>query len=126
MNNGSVSALWRYPVKSVAGEQLESIRVSQRGLLGDRAYAFVDGNKVGSAKNAKRFGQLLMWRARFVMPPVDDRMPPPVIITTEDGRALRSDDPSANFGLGAVLVSRAHDGLMMEIGAGALGGKFAD
>lgn len=126
MNNGSVSALWRYPVKSIAGEELESIRVSQRGLLGDRAYAFVDGNKVGSAKNAKRFGQLLTWRARFAVPPVDDHTQPPVVITTADGRTMRSDDPAVDFGLGATLAAYAPDGLMMEIGAGALGGKFVD
>jgi uncharacterized protein YcbX len=38
---GVVSALWRYPVKSMAGESLEEVDVSWHGLEGDRRYAFV-------------------------------------------------------------------------------------
>jgi uncharacterized protein YcbX len=38
---GVVSALWRYPVKSMAGESLESVDVSWHGLDGDRRWAFV-------------------------------------------------------------------------------------
>ncbi len=50
--NGSVVALWRYPVKSMMGEELNAAEVSKAGLLGDRAYALVDGSdgKVASAK----------------------------------------------------------------------------
>ena len=33
---GSVVALWRYPVKSMMGEELNSSEVTDRGLLGDR------------------------------------------------------------------------------------------
>jgi uncharacterized protein len=40
---GSVVTLWRYPVKSMLGEELNASEVSPRGLLGDRAYALVDG-----------------------------------------------------------------------------------
>ena len=40
---GSVVALWRYPVKSMMGEELNATDVTERGLLGDRAYALVDG-----------------------------------------------------------------------------------
>jgi MOSC domain-containing protein len=38
-----VVALWRYPVKSTMGEELKTAEVSKGGLLGDRAYALVDG-----------------------------------------------------------------------------------
>jgi uncharacterized protein YcbX len=38
---GRVAALWRYPVKSMAGEELEEVDVSWHGLAGDRRYAFV-------------------------------------------------------------------------------------
>jgi uncharacterized protein YcbX len=38
---GVVRALWRYPVKSMAGESLEEVEVSWHGLAGDRRYAFV-------------------------------------------------------------------------------------
>ena len=36
---GSVGALWRYPVKSMMGEELNSSEVTDRGLLGDRQFA---------------------------------------------------------------------------------------
>ena len=36
---GSVVSLWRYPVKSMMGEELNAAEVTDRGLLGDRAYA---------------------------------------------------------------------------------------
>src|SRR5437588_156593 len=39
---GSVVALWRYPVKSMLGEELNASAVTQRGLLGDRADAPLD------------------------------------------------------------------------------------
>lgn len=38
---GRVGALWRYPVKSMAGEPLDSIEVSWHGLVGDRRWAFI-------------------------------------------------------------------------------------
>lgn len=38
---GSVSALWRYPVKSMAGQALPRIDISWTGLAGDRRWAFV-------------------------------------------------------------------------------------
>jgi len=38
---GRIAALWRYPVKSMAGEALESADVSWHGLAGDRRWAFV-------------------------------------------------------------------------------------
>ena len=36
---GSVVALWRYPVKSMMGEEVNSSAVTDRGLLGDRQFA---------------------------------------------------------------------------------------
>ena len=39
---GSIVSLWRYPVKSMLGEELNATEVTKRGLLGDRAYALVD------------------------------------------------------------------------------------
>ena len=38
---GSVVGLWRFPVKSMAGERLEHADLTARGLLGDRAYAIL-------------------------------------------------------------------------------------
>ena len=36
---GSVATLWRFPVKSMAGEQLHEVEVTERGVLAYRAYA---------------------------------------------------------------------------------------
>ncbi len=54
----SIVSLWRYPVKSMMGEELDSSYVTERGLLGDRAYALVDQEtgKVASAKNPRKWG----------------------------------------------------------------------
>src|SRR2546421_91298 len=61
---GSVVALWRYPVKSMLGEELNASTVTTRGLLGDRAYALVDrtDGKVASAKNPRKWPQLFDYR----------------------------------------------------------------
>ena len=49
---GAVAALWRYPVKSMMGEELNSCEVTGRGLLGDRHFAVVDRatGKVGGPR----------------------------------------------------------------------------
>jgi uncharacterized protein len=52
---GTVRAVWRFPVKSMLGEQLDTADLSNGGVVGDRAYALVDKEtgKVASAKHAK-------------------------------------------------------------------------
>ncbi|HAC44902.1 MAG TPA: Fe-S protein, partial [Chloroflexi bacterium] len=47
--HGTVAEIWRYPVKSMAGERLESCLVAETGLEGDRRWALVDGqaNRAG-------------------------------------------------------------------------------
>jgi uncharacterized protein YcbX len=130
----SIASLWRYPVKSTAGEALESVPVTARGLRGDRAYALVDTTraKVGSAKSVRQFGELLRCRARFVTPPDSDERMPAVRITLPDGSVVESGQPGCDAMLGAVfgsgvrLVSTAPEGLMLEFAAGTLGGKHAE
>ena len=55
---GTVVSLWRYPVKSMMGEELNSSYVTDRGLVGDRTYAVIDkqNGKVASAKNPRKSG----------------------------------------------------------------------
>jgi uncharacterized protein len=68
---GSVVALWRYPVKSMMGEELNSSEITDRGLLGDRQFAVVDRatGKVGGAKNPRKWGNFFDYRASYVEPP---------------------------------------------------------
>jgi uncharacterized protein len=90
---GSVTGLWRFPVKSMRGERLDEAHVTERGLVGDRAYALIDNDtgKVVSAKSVKRFPDLLQCQATFVEPPGVGEDLPPVEITLPDGRTVRSD-----------------------------------
>ena len=100
---GTVLSLWRYPVKSMIGEELNATKVAERGLLGDRAYALMDlktGNVV-SAKNPRRWSQLFKFRAAFVAPP--DGEIPPVEITLPDGTTILSNAEDTNKVLSGVL-----------------------
>ncbi len=65
MTTGTIDALWRYPVKSMRGEALDSVRVSARGLAGDRMLALVDREtgKVASVKHPRLWGRLLECQA---------------------------------------------------------------
>jgi uncharacterized protein len=47
---GSIVSLWRYPVKSMMGEELNAAEVTKDGLLGDRAYALVDSRRAATAE----------------------------------------------------------------------------
>jgi uncharacterized protein YcbX len=66
---GTVARLWRYPVKSMRGEQLATAVVDARGLVGDRRFAVWDAeDKFGSCKNSRRFRRmdgLLDFRSEF-------------------------------------------------------------
>jgi uncharacterized protein len=67
---GSVQALYRYPVKSMLGESLQSVSFEPRGLSGDRLWAVEDDEgKFGSGKSTRRFRRmegLLQYGARYV------------------------------------------------------------
>ena len=90
--DGSVAALWRYPVKSMMGEELNACELANRGVLGDRAYALVDptNGKVVSAKNPRKWGNLFSFRAKYATSPRLGEPVPPVIITLPDGSTLSS------------------------------------
>src|SRR5208337_2598975 len=53
---GKVSALARYPVKSMLGEQLDELHFTERGAAGDRAYALRElvTRQIASAKKFPR------------------------------------------------------------------------
>src|SRR5262249_35657097 len=87
---GAVASIWRYPVKSMLGEESNATEVSDRGLLGDRAYALVDGSdgKVATAKNPRKWPNLFAFRAAFVEPPRIDGKAPPVQISLPNGTVV--------------------------------------
>jgi uncharacterized protein len=102
---GSVVSLWRYPVKSMMGEELNAAEVTERGLLGDRAYALVDSSdgKVASAKNPRKWPQLFDFRAAFVDTPRSGATVPPVRITLPDGTVVTSEQSDLNQVLSRAL-----------------------
>ena len=102
---GSVVSLWRYPVKSMMGEELNATNIAEQGLLGDRAYALVDSatGKIVSAKNPRRWPKLFDFRAALVEPPGTGTQIPPVQITLPDGTPIRSEAEDTNQVLSNVL-----------------------
>ena len=90
---GAVVSLWRYPVKSMMGEELDSAELRDRGLLGDRAYAVLDSStgKVASAKNPSKWPGLFAFRANFLEPADTRAQVPPVRITLPDGTSVTSE-----------------------------------
>jgi uncharacterized protein len=95
---GAVISLWRYPVKSLMGEELNATAISERGLLGDRAYALVDSSdgKVATAKNPRKWPTLFDFRAGFIEPPRLSANLPPVRITLPDGTIATTQQSDLN------------------------------
>ena len=90
---GTIEALWRFPVKSMLGEELEAVDLGEGGIVGDRVYAIQDREtgKVASAKHPKLWPDLLGCRAAFVEPPRSGDELPPAQIELADGSAALSD-----------------------------------
>ena len=117
---GSIGSLWRYPVKSMMGEELNAAEVMQRGLRGDRAYAVVDraDGKVATAKNPRKWPNLFDFRASFVEPPDSGAKLLPVRIVLPDGTIVSSAQREVNQ-----ILSRA---LEREVTLEAVEGDDAD
>jgi uncharacterized protein YcbX len=67
---GTVESLWRYPVKSMRGEELDEMFAGYAGVYGDRAFAFISS---ASPKGFPFFTgrdqrQMIHYRARFRNP----------------------------------------------------------
>jgi hypothetical protein len=114
---GTVAALFRYPVKSMLGEQLDSAELGERGLAGDRAYAVVDreDGRIASAKHPRKWSRLLELHAAY-----RDGAASPVVISFSDGGFVSSNDAdvhrqlSAYLGREVMLASQASDGQVLE------------
>lgn len=95
---GTVGALWRFPVKSMLGEEIDQVDVDAGGIVGDRAFALVDveTGKVARAKHPKVWPDLLRCQASYVAPPRADEPSPPVRIELADGASVMSDAPDVD------------------------------
>jgi uncharacterized protein YcbX len=94
-----VAELWRFPVKSLQGEQLDGAAVTDTGIVGDRAYAIFDVD-TGLGLTARRVPELLFASARLV---ADDRPPE---ITLPDG-SIACGDAALSHWLGRRVALRA-------------------
>lgn len=100
---GSIRSLWRYPVKSMLGEELQACELTGRGFVGDRAYALVDAEngKVASTKNPRKWARLFECRAEFLDGPRAVR------ITLPDGETVSAAEPEAAELLSSLLGRKA-------------------
>lgn len=102
---GRIAQIWRYPVKSMAGERLESVELGPLGMHADRMWAVRD-LKLGATTSAKRLPTLMFLTARFSAPPPADAGPgnaPEVIVGFPDGTEVSSSDPGIHRVLSAYL-----------------------
>ena len=119
---GTIRALWRFPVKSMLGEELDAADLTEGGIVGDRAYAIRDREtgKVASAKHSKRWPNLLDCRAGFVEPPGPGDELPPVRIELADGNSVLSDAADVDavlsrfFGRDVELARAAQNGYTID------------
>ena len=119
---GTIRALWRFPVKSMRGEELDAADLGEGGIVGDRAFAIRDREtgKVASAKNPKLWPNLLGCRAAFVEPPRPGDELPPARIELADGSSVMSDATDADavlsgfFGREVELARAAQNGYTID------------
>jgi uncharacterized protein YcbX len=94
---GTVAALWRWPVKSMAGERLRAVRVDGRGAGGDRTHAVFHQHKgVHKPLTAREAPRLLAWHAAYPFNQdggLDPRDPPRAIVAAPDGHRYVWGDP---------------------------------
>ena len=92
---GKIKEIWRYPVKSLGGEILESINVHKCGVAGDRGWALLDRNS-GDICSAKKLPRLLNLMATYEAEPDSGvaygESVPPVTIHFPDGGQCSSGD----------------------------------
>src|SRR5215203_6169883 len=98
---GTVGELWRYPVKSMLGSRVPEALVTERGFLGDRAWALRDV-ATGRIASAKRFPRLLEFRATYESEPTPHTRGR-VRIEAPDGRSFAVDHPEASHILSEIL-----------------------
>lgn len=67
---GTIESLWRYPVKSMAGQELETAYMGFAGVYGDRLFAFKSSEAVPGFPylTAREQRQMLRYRPRFKHP----------------------------------------------------------
>src|SRR6516225_5336744 len=106
---GRIAALWRYPVKSMAAEELDGVEVSWHGLAGDRRWAFIRDGQVRSGfpwLTIRERPELVHYRPRFAEPERPNASP--ALVRTPTGGELDVADPAlaAELGPGVRVIKQ--------------------
>jgi uncharacterized protein YcbX len=126
--DGTVASLHRWPVKSLAGERADALRLDARGVAGDRAHALFDEHKRAPRRlTIRQAPGMLRWSATYPGVPGDaldpDTVPLPHV-TAPDGAVFAWDDPRLPAALAADLgreVALRRDlALMQDLGDSVL------
>lgn len=100
---GSIKEIWRYPVSSLGGEQLESVEITHDGISQDRTWCLADAITKQPAAPEKE----ARWRpAVFLLSRLTSRIPE---IGFPDGTWLSIEDPEI------VAELRAHFGFEVSV-----------
>lgn len=102
MKVGTLRQIWRYPVKSMAGETVDDVMLGARGLPGDRAWAVRDEVR-GGIRGAKKIPALMHFAARYAAPPAAEGSSPAQIVLP-DGSTVETGDRDVNTRLSAALA----------------------
>ncbi|HNM13012.1 MAG TPA: MOSC N-terminal beta barrel domain-containing protein, partial [Mycobacterium sp.] len=98
---GRIVSVWRYPVKSMAGERVASADLTTLGVHADRTWAVRDVEHA-TTTGAKKLPGLLWCTARYRHTPPADAGPghaPEVIIGFPGGGEISSSDPGVHRAL---------------------------
>jgi MOSC domain-containing protein len=99
---GRVVGLWRYPVKSMAAEELDDAQVSWNGLAGDRRWAFIRDGQADSGfpwLTIRELPAMARYRPRFAEPDRPDGSA--TLVRTPSGGEFNVADPALAAELGA-------------------------
>ncbi len=117
--SGTVVKLWRYPVKSMLGEERPSLDVNARGVEGDRLFAVRDRDgKFGSGKTTRRFRKI---DGLFGFSSAYDEDEPTIVFP--DGRRMRGSDRDVHTALSDALgqpVTLVREAAISHFDAGPL------
>jgi uncharacterized protein len=100
---GTIEELWRFPVKSMLGERLQSVLATAGGLIGDRAWALRD-LRTGNVVSGKKWARMFEFSAAYEVAPGPDQ-PGRVRIELPDQTSVYADDPWASRAISEVLGS---------------------
>jgi uncharacterized protein len=101
---GRVRDIWRYPVKSMLGERLDSCTTGVSGILGDRGWALRDETS-GEIRGAKYMPALMQCSASYQQQPAESRILD-VDISLPDETHISSSDKDVNERLSRFLGRR--------------------